>query len=197
MKKLLVLLILAVLLIGINDVHAKKKEEMAIGGEVCLAIPMGDFGYYLNTINIWPIDASVGFGINGLFNYQISKEMSILGSIGYFRWGVNTGEISYNLSFVNIPVAGAFHYYFIGNSSFTPFVGGELSLNFSSSQVDQKVGGINPIEGDSKTEIGITPFGGILYPLSPQINLRAVAKLHIISYLNYFSINAGILYKLE
>jgi hypothetical protein len=189
MKKFFALLIIAVLLIGISDLQAKKKQEMAIGGELGLAVPMGNFGDAAN----------IGFGANFLFNYQINKEMSILGSIGYFKWGSKALNDFYDYSYSNVPLAGAFHYYFVGDGSLTPFIGGELSMNFFSWSVEAKssVFGTSYSTSYSETRIGLAPFAGILMPLSPQIDFRATAKFHVISDLNYFSLSAGILYKLD
>lgn len=160
--------------------QAEAQHPMHIGGEVGLQLPTGDFGDAANA----------GFGISGIFQYYLQPGLVIGGTIGYQSWGSDVDGVSFS----NIPIMALLNYYFTAQGM-KPFIGVELGLNASSSEI--KFFGIS--QSNSETNLGFSVLGGIETVLNEDLNLRVNAKYNIIfgdENTTFFGINAGLMYKL-
>lgn len=159
---------------------ANAQNQMRVGGEVGIQLPMGDFGDAAKT----------GFGISGIFHYQVEPNIIVGGTIGYQSW---SGE--YNMySFSNIPIMGIFNYMF-STEKFRPFVGAELGLNSTTTSVEY----FGVSGSDSEMNLGFNLLGGVEYDINEKLILRANVKYNIIfedSNITFFGINAGVMYRI-
>lgn len=146
----------------VNTLSAQDKN-MQIGGEVSLAMPMGDFGDAYGT----------GFGVTGVFTYALNPQLFLTGSIGY----ISFGEKFTGISFSTIPLNGGVQYRFNPGEKFQPYVGAETLFFFSSSTVET---GFFGSVSASSTDFGFTPLVGAAFPMSQNLEIRANLKYHII-----------------
>ncbi|MCD6162687.1 MAG: hypothetical protein J7K40_09785 [candidate division Zixibacteria bacterium] len=80
MKKLALLITLAAMFALIASVNALAQEtrgDMAVGGAVTLAMPIGG----------WADNAGMGFGLDGIFEYGWNENITGVGTIGFMKWG--------------------------------------------------------------------------------------------------------------
>jgi len=126
MKKVLFVLLTLLFIAGTTQGQGKGKMALSIGADV--AIPMGDFTD--------AADLGTGFGGTAKFEYGVSKNLVIMGTVGYLTW--SGSEVSYSsykitTSISAIPVFAGVKYYF-GKTTF--YAMGELGLHFMSFDVD-------------------------------------------------------------
>jgi len=183
MKKLTALFIVFMVAFSLNT-----SAQIRVGGQVGLAVPMGNLGDV----------ASMGFGFNGLFVYQLQPQIELTGLIGYTTFGAKEEVEGFDYSLSTIPLLAGIRYSFSeeGVNPFRPYVGAELGLQFQSITTEFNYFGFSGEESVSNTEFGFAPQVGMYYALTPAIDLDANLKLNIISDSNYLGINAGILYRL-
>ena len=196
-----------------------QQSKIAIGGQVGLSIPMGNFGDVAN----------MGFDISGNFLYTFNQNIDITGSIGYINWGMDAAliekkyaaantdigalgvnvdaDVNVDVSFTNVPIVVGGRYYF-EHKNFSPYAIANLGINFLGYSAKGTVKGTisaggysqkfdNPVnDSKSETEIGFGFGGGFLYNLG-NIKLDVNAKFNIISDHNHFTIMAGILFPLQ
>jgi len=182
MKK--VIFVILVLFFFLGNVNAQK-GKMAVGGQVGLSFPMGDFGDL----------ASMGWGFIGNYFYGVTPEIDLTGTIGYYSWG---GDVEgTDLSFSDVPVIVGARYYF-QRAEFTPYGMADLGLHFMSGGFTY----VNPFTGqsttvdNSNTEFGLGLGGGFLYNIG-EMMLDVNLKFNIISESNHFTLMAGVKYPLK
>lgn len=157
MKRFAIALIALFTILAVSDSFAQKRlgaykdGSQFWGGEVGIAVPMGDFA------NV----ANLGVGVNALYNYYIDPKMFIGAMIGYYTHSTDLD----GYSFSNIPVVGGFYYHLKNTGGFRTFVGGELGINFVSTKYEYQILGINYSESDSKSRLSIAPCVGAILPL--------------------------------
>lgn len=172
--------ILAALILSATVIFAN--NPMRVGGEVGIQLPMGDFGDGYST----------GFGLSGIFQYEMNPNLIVGGTIGYQSWGGKSDGYSAS----NIPLLGIINYK-LNESGLIPFIGAEAGLNFLSVSYD-----IFGFTGSSsETYFGINILGGIEQRLNENLSWRINAKYNIIlssgSSTTYLGINAGVMYHLK
>ncbi len=178
--KYLITAIAFLVLVSATTVYSQ--NPMRVGGELGLQLPMGDFGD----------GANAGFGLSGIFQYQLQPQIIIGGTLGYQSWGGKTDGVSWS----NIPIMGLINYQF-NTEGLIPFVGAELGLNMLSSSYN-----IFGFSGSSSsTEFGINILAGVEKRFNENLSWRVNAKYNIImasgSNLTYLGINAGVMYHLK
>jgi opacity protein-like surface antigen len=167
-------------LLSTSSVYSQ--NPMRVGGELGIQLPMGDFGDGANT----------GFGLSGIFQYQLQPQIIVGGTLGYQSWGGQAEGFSWS----NIPIMGLINYQF-NTEGLIPFVGAELGLNMLSASYD-----IFGFSGSSSsTEFGINILGGVEQRLNENLSWRVNAKYNMIlasgSNITYLGINAGVMYHLK
>lgn len=169
-------IILVALTINTNSLFSAKQGDMAIGGQLGLHIPSS---------------GENGLGLLASFEYMATPDIAITGRIGYTSWFTEkVGLSEYSLS--EIPIKGGVKYFFPMQGNIKLFGGAELGLHMFSASVSYP--GFS--SSTSNTELGLSLMGGTHMPLSPQIDFYGDLKYSFVSDLKYFSISAGILYKL-
>lgn len=158
------------------------QNPMRIGGELGVQLPMGDFGD----------GAGTGFGLSGIFQYEMSPEVYLGGTLGYQSFGGKVDGYSYS----NIPIMALINYKFSGGN-ITPFIGAEAGLNMFSASYE-----IFGYKGSSSdTYFGINLLAGIESRMNPNLSWRVNAKYNIImssgSNATFLGINAGLMYHLK
>lgn len=151
-------------------------SQMKAGGEVSLAMPMGDFGDGYGT----------GFGITGVFSYALNPQLLLTGSIGY----ISFGEKFPGFSSSTVPLNGGIQYRFNPGQKFQPYIGAETLLFFSSATIP--TGFFASSTSSSSTEFGFTPLVGAAFPISPTMEIRANLKYHVIFSSGYNTTFLGI-----
>lgn len=181
MKQLLSVIVLTALFAGFINAQSK----MAVGIQGGIALPMGDFGDGFD----------MGFGGTGTFVYHINPMIDVTGSVGYLTWSAKEGDVSFS----SIPVLVGARYCF-GKDKLNPYVAGELGIHFSTVDIPEIViPGFGTIGGGSESgsDFGFGVGAGILYQLSPKLDLDINAKFNSITgdggSSNYISIMAGVL----
>jgi nucleoside-specific outer membrane channel protein Tsx len=182
MKKVVFFLLALFFVVG--NINAQK-DQMHVGGQVGLSIPMGDLSD----------GANMGFAFQGNFLYGITQDIDLTGSLGYISWGTDVD----NVSFSSVPLTFGGRYNF-QRSQFTPYALAELGIHFTSSEVDipsVSVPGFGDVGGgsvsSSGTDIGLGLGGGFVYKLD-AVNIDVNAKINIVSGFNNFMIMAGVLF---
>ena len=192
MKKFAVLLIALLTIVAVTDTFAQKSKRGAyksgdqfIGGEVGLCVPMGDFGDVAN----------IGFGLNGVFNYYLNSDMFLGAMIGYYTY---TTDVD-GWSFSNIPIVGGFYYHLTTDGTFRTFIGGEIGINFVSTEVET-ITGYNMMTGEytygtissSDSKVSIAPCVGAVIPMSPKMEFVPKLRYTIMDGADSFVISAGL-----
>lgn len=191
MKKLLfVLFVLLTFAVTTNAQVGK----MTVGGNLVLALPMGDFG-----------DAySMGFGGTATFTYRVIPNLDLTGTLGYLSWGYDVENLDGSLGSVPFLVGGR---YYFNAGGFKPYVSAELGLHFTSSSVDIpsfNVGGFSFGGGEqsaSSTDFGFGFGGGVQFPVADKISVDGTLQYNMIategSSSGYISVEAGVAYSLN
>lgn len=191
MKHLLAIILVAVMVFGIDysseaQKTISKESQISIGGQLGIALPMGDFGDIANT----------GFGFQGLFGYALAPSIDFRATLGYFTFGGKDDiEDMVDYSISDIPILVGITYK-LGTLGLTPYVGAELGIH--NLTVKYKVLGYNYDASESKFGFGL--FGGVMYPVNQQISIIGDVKFTYISTegsaTNHIGINAGVMYNL-
>lgn len=179
MKKLFTIIILLLFVSSYSSAQSK----MALGGNVGIALPMGDFGDAFKT----------GFGANAVFLYNFNENIDLTGSLGYFTW---TSKASDDLTFSSIPILVGARYNLSQMSSLLPY--GVVELGFHSVTAKAKVFGTTV--SASETDFGFGLGAGFYYPINEKAKIDVNAKYNVISADGgsdgYLSICAGVLFSL-
>lgn len=169
MKKVLLFLILSICIVGTTQA---KGNQMAAGGNVVLAIPMGTFG-----------DAvGIGFGATGTFMFRVAKQIDLTGTIGYLRFGYDNVDGS----LTSIPLLFGGRYYFMPGKV-QPYAAAEFGFHFTSSSFDipsQTIGGFTFGGGSqsaSSTDFGFGFGGGVLIAISKNVNLDGGLQYNLVT----------------
>ncbi len=200
MKKVFIVLILSLCLVGITQA---KGGKLAVGVNGVVALPMGDFGDFAKT----------GFGATGTFLFRVIPQLDVTGTIGYLTFGVDVptvqgANIKADGSFSSIPILFGGRYYFMPGKV-QPYGAAEIGLHISSGS-DTEVSFTNPftgqtttqtVEGESSTNLGFGFGGGVLIEAGKNLKFDGGVQFNIISTTgsssSYISIEAGVLFGLN
>lgn len=184
MRKILITILLVS---GIAFTSTAQTKKMAVGADLVLSVPMGNFSDYAN----------LGFGGLGTFELAFMPQLVGTGQIGYISWGTDSD----NLSVHAVPILVGAKYFFVPNVGF--YGTGQLGLTVLSTTVDIPTISV-PIFGisyggsetttDSKFSFSLG--AGYELPVSPNIDLDFKALINLISDANNFQIRAGAKYTL-
>lgn len=184
MKKLsIILLILAF----VSTVTFAQDKKMGVSVQGALVLPMGDFGDV----------AEMGFGGTGTFLYNLNKNLSITGTVGYISFSGKDDIGLDDYSFSMIPILAGVRYYFTPDK-FKPYVSGQLgiySTSVSYTMPSYTIGGVTFGGGEvdaSDSEFGFAFGGGFLMPLGTSMNLDVNAAYNIVSDADFLGINVGV-----
>jgi len=176
MKKVLVVLIALLCLVGITN--AQSKFGVSVQGAASL--PMGDF------------EKIVKMGMGGLatVTYDLGNNLELVGTTGYVTYSQKdiiifgatiTGSTSL------IPAIAGIRYYF-APKNFRPYVTAQGGLFLCS--VKAEAMGIS--NSDSKSYFGFHGGGGFLYKLGNKMDLDVNAIYGSVSDISYVTIAAGL-----
>ena len=169
MKKVFIVLILSLCLVGITQA---KGNQMAVGGNVILAVPMGTFG-----------DAvGIGFGATGTFMFRVAKQIDLTGTIGYVRFGYDNADGSLK----SIPLLFGGRYYFTPGKV-QPYAAAELGFHFTSSSFEipaqtffgQTFGG-GTVDASS-TDFGFGFGGGVLVEVGKNLQFDGGLQYNLVT----------------
>jgi opacity protein-like surface antigen len=188
-KKVLMFLVLSFCLVTITQA---KENQMAVGGNIILAIPMGAFGDA----------AGVGFGATGTFMYRVAKQIDLTGTIGFLRFGYSDVDGS----FKTIPILFGGRYYFTPGKV-QPYGAAEIGFHFSSYSIEvpsqtffgQTIGG--GTQSASSTNFGLGFGGGVLVEVSKKLQFDGGLQYNLIttegSSSGYISFELGVAFGLN
>jgi hypothetical protein len=161
-------------------------QQNSISGQLCLGLPMGDFGDSYN----------MGFGLQGSWLNNVSPNIFVGATLGYKYFSLDDGGNS-NLSggFGTIPLMGVFRYNFETSGNVKPYIGGELGIHFWSSSAQ-----ISGYEYSSNgTDFGFTPMAGMYLPVGNMM-LDLTLRYDLVmtdSDVGWIGINAGLIFPLK
>jgi len=187
MKKMFVLVSAVSWILLAPTLHA---QGMAVGGQLGLGLPMGDFGDSYST----------GIGLCGIFHYEVQPNIRLTGTLGYYSFGVITNSFVTEGSLKTIPILVGARYNF-GTGDFNSYAGAEIGIHMISATI-KSVNILGSKEStNSETDFGFAPMIGFYYPLSSKMNLDVNLKFvfingDLISY-SHLGLNAGIMIPLE
>lgn len=185
MKKVL---FTVVLLLCVTISTNAQSGQMAVGGGVVIAMPMGNFGDV----------AGMGFGATARGEYSLNKQMSIVADIGYITYGEEIDGWSYS----QIPIMAGVKYYFPGGFyGLGQFGIHMISWDFEYTTPSYNIGGYNfPGEtissDDSESKIGFNLGGGYETKVGNMI-LDLSAQLSVIEDANQLMLRAGLKFPLK
>lgn len=159
MKKVLVVLVALLCLVGISNAQSK----FGVSAQGVLSLPMGDFGNGFKT----------GFGATGTVTYMATKELDVVATFGYLTY---TSKASSDATFSTMPILGGIRYYF-ANKDFKPYLTAQAGIFSSKAKV--KIFGFE-VESTS-SDFGFVGGAGFLYKLGNKLNLDVTATFNSIS----------------
>jgi hypothetical protein len=193
MKKILLALSIAVMAFSTNA------QQIKLGGNLGLAVPMGDFGDVAGT----------GFGFSATGKYMLNEQMAVGANLGYYGFGEKEYSVGYGtvkVGYSIIPVTGLFHYYFL-TEGLKVYAGGDLGFYSCKATVttpSYSAYGYTVAGGTastSETKIGFAPTVGVEYPINDMLSFEGNLKYQYIATsgtaITAFGINVGILYNLK
>ncbi len=149
------------------------------------AFPTGDFS------ELW----NAGFEGNVLIGYKLQSNIDLILYTGYARWGFNNegfnelqgSQVTFNLDvpLTSIPLLVGAKYY-LGTDDIKPYTfiyAGVFFLEYTLSgsyTINNTKFNITPIT-EKETETGLAAGAGLLYRISPAINLDVNAKFNLIN----------------
>ncbi len=149
-------------------------------------------GGKLGLVSPSAISSTIGFGVFADLG-TIAPNIQLEANIDY--WSKSTTSIS---SFRDIAFGGIARYMFdVNNPALKPFAEGGLSLHFLKSDTDEiDFFGQTANFSASTTKLGFDLGGGLLYQISPQLDLLAELKYRLVSTVNQLTLNAGVVFRL-
>lgn len=191
MKKIVLSLIVVFLFVAFTN--NSRAQDMKVGAQIGVALPLGDFGDV----------ASTGFGGLGTFHYVLKPNITLTGALGYYYFGSDKdisnalgsyGDYSYSI----IPLVAGIRYH-LGKKAdeFNPYIGGEIGLYFVSFSYKANLPYWGTQEySDSETKFGLSPMAGFTYNLQKNLVLDVNAKFSVVEDLNHFVVNVGLIFNL-
>lgn len=180
--------VLSFCLIGITQA---KGNQMAVGVNTVLAIPMGTFG-----------DAvGIGFGGTATFMFRVAKQIDLTGTAGYLRFGYDNVDGS----LTSIPILFGGRYYFMPGKV-QPYGAAEFGFHFTSSSYDipaqtffgQTFGG-GTVDASS-TDFGFGFGGGVLVEVGKNLQFDGGLQYNLVtttgSSSGYISFELGVAFGL-
>ncbi|MCK9329956.1 MAG: outer membrane beta-barrel protein [Candidatus Cloacimonetes bacterium] len=163
-------------------------NQLSFGGNVAIALPMGDFGDVVDT----------GFGLNLRGNYHLENNPALVPtfSIGYLMWSgeESFGSVKWEYNYSCVPVKGGAKYFFADTGVYGML---ELGLYFFSIEVevpmsDWKSQKASMTVSDDETEFGFAPGIGYQHNLNEKLTLDAFLQYEKAGDVDYLSINLGV-----
>jgi hypothetical protein len=199
MKKLFVMVSIAVMLLLQLNAVGQEKGQIKLSFGPGVALPMGNFGDYY------------GMGIGGTVEarYFISENISIGGNLGYYSFTEKSStellkSSDNKATFSFMPLLGNVSY-FLSEEGFKPYVAGNLGLYMWKEKVTYDV--LGEWE-ESGSDLGAAPEVGFFMGITDKLELTANARYNVIftgsgdggdekssdggSNMTFISINAGI-----
>lgn len=140
------------LIVSGNAIAQETRGDMAVGGAVKLAFPVGGLGD----------KSGMGFGLDGIFEYGWNENITGVGTIGFMKWGSKDYSY-YEWSYSTIKIVGGAKYYLKPGK--TGWYGGaEVGFHIRSwtfKVTDPQYQGYLWVDGSaSATDFSISPIGG-------------------------------------
>jgi opacity protein-like surface antigen len=142
-------------------------------------IDLGADGAVLMLMGSLADSYETGFGLGLRAMANVSPNIMLGGSVGYFRHSLKTEvkNISGYLSIV--PIIGVVQHGFV-NSTVGPFVGSDLGFYQVSVTIKVAEGSLSEQSSQSKSYLGIAPFGGYRFALNDGLSVDLKGKLQIV-----------------
>lgn len=149
-------------------------------------------GGKLGFISPEAIGSTIGFGVFADLG-NITPNIQLAANAGY--WSKSTSSVS---SFRDLSLGAVGQYFFaVSNKLVRPFAEAGLAFHGLKSETeDADFFGQQQNFTVTNNKIGVDLGGGVLYQLSPQLDLLGQVKYRIVSNFNQLNINAGLLYRL-
>lgn len=182
MKKLLAVAIVALCLVG---TASAQQGAMSVGGGLNLGLPLGDFAN----------GAGFGFGFQARFQYGLSNDLALAGSLGYISFGEKNSASS-----SVFPILASARYYFTPGES-RVYGQADLGLTSFSQTVNFDFGGFGSgsVTGSS-TNFSLGFGGGYEMPIGDKLDLDLGAGYNVVlatgGSLSYINIRVGVNYAL-
>ncbi|MDD3050812.1 MAG: outer membrane beta-barrel protein [Candidatus Cloacimonetes bacterium] len=183
MKKSLFLI--AVLAVALTTLTAQKID---FGGNLELAVPMGDFGDLAN----------IGFGITAQAEYPVNEQIVATGSLGYLMWSPKDEWKDMDYSWSCIPIKAGAKYLFGDNGLYGILEIGlymftvEWEYEYDYDDWDWKNDRATVKGDDSETEFGFAPGIGYQMPINEKFKLDLSLQYEIAGDFDFLGFDIGI-----
>lgn len=175
------LTLVALFFIAVNE----SKAQVAIGAQVGISLPMGDFGDAYN----------LGFGGGLQGSYFVSPKFAVGANISYHTFGAKNLPSGINITSTILGFAPSVQYFFT-EEGFRPYIGTDLGYY----SLGSSVSGLGTSGSASKGYFGIAPQAGFLYDFSSNLALNVNLKYNLVlsdpTNIGSLPLNVGILYTL-
>jgi len=170
------LVIMALLLAVSSFVFA---QGISFGGNLELAMPMGDFGDMAN----------MGFGGTIQAEYPINEQIISTASVGYLMWSGKDDYEDMDYSWSCIPIkAGA--KYLVGDSGLYGIF--ELGMYMFSFDFEYELMGMTFSGDESESEFGFAPGVGYQMPLGEKMKLDVSLQYEMAGDFDFLGIDVGV-----
>ncbi|MEI6508211.1 MAG: OmpW family outer membrane protein [Bacteroidota bacterium] len=154
-------------------------EDISVGANAGLAIPIGDFASATKG------GATMGFG-GGLHAKRVVDEKLTVGlDFSYFSFGgtdiadpISSSSTKTTYSIIPISV---FAQWYLTTEGFRPFVGLDLGYYMQTWKSDVTISGITLGKTATYNKVGVAAFVGGAYPINEQIDVFGDVKYHYIT----------------
>lgn len=190
MKKFLLMLVVAILILGCTSLFGQTNIGFnGIGGAIGYAMPSD-------------IDNGLGFGAVADLGTIINPDIAFGADILF--WSKKYDEHGWSLSYSQVYITATGKYQLSSGSDFKPYVGAGLGLVFASAKVEfegglPKLSKVSDVKGYSSsasdTELCIHALGGFKYKLSDMLTGFAEAR-YSIGGADTFWVLGGVMYNL-
>ena len=173
------------LIVSGNAIAQETRGDMAVGGAVTLAMPIGG----------WADNAGMGFGLDGIFEYGWNENITGVGTIGFMKWGGKSSGY-YEWSYSTIKIVGGAKYYFKPGK--TGWYGGaEVGFHIYSWSWEWDHPTLGHIkESSSSTDFSISPMGGYEAPMGESGMRWSVSGILAWAGDVYIGVRVGLIYPL-
>ncbi len=168
-----------ILLFTLSTVSMAQMNDMAVGLNGTLTMPIGDF----NDV------AKMGFGVSGSFFYELTDNFEATGTLGFLSWGgdklelINGSSSESNSTYSSIPIMIGGKYILNGDE-LLPYISADFGFHvFSTPDQEVKINDVVVASSKGGTELyfGFGFGGGFLYELSRDVKLDGSLKYNVIS----------------